>query len=422
MFTRTKLISKTLFRLSLCSLLLAPASALAAKPASKPAALPLELEQPAAPVPWARYSGWPDTDWKEFNTLRNLASPAYAPPPKLEGPLTGDAKKGEKLAFDRGRGGSCIACHIMGPTTPALPGNVGPDLSTLANLGRTDEWLFNYVYDARSVNPVSVMPPWGAHKLFTLEEAKDIVAFLKTLKEPAKFKDEQENPATRPLPQETRDNLDVFVNSAMEAVEQAQALYAQAGPSGKSCATCHAKPRQAFKTWAARMPRYEPRLKRVLGVEEFVTRHARATTGQDFLMQSADNIALSIYLRHLANGAPLAIDVKSKGAKEANARGLALMDRKIGQLNFSCLDCHDKAANKWVRGQYLTGQVGQVAHFPTWRTSRAEIWDLRRRFQWCNVAIRANELPPDAREYGDLELALTAANNGQKLNVPGIRH
>ena len=139
-------------------------------------------------------------------------------------------------------------------------------------------------------------------------------------------------------------------------------------------------------------------------------------------MQSADNIALSIYLRHLANGAPLAIDVKSKGAKEANARGLALMDRKIGQINFSCLDCHDKAANKWVRGQYLTGQIGQVAHFPTWRTSRAEIWDLRRRFQWCNVAIRANELPPDAPEYGDLELALMAANNGQKLNVPGIRH
>jgi sulfur-oxidizing protein SoxA len=38
------------------------------------------------------------------------------------------------------------------------------------------------------------------------------------------------------------------------------------------------------------------------------------------------------------------------------------------------------------------------------------------------VAIRANELPPDAPEYGDLELALTVINQGLKVNAPGIRH
>jgi sulfur-oxidizing protein SoxA len=38
------------------------------------------------------------------------------------------------------------------------------------------------------------------------------------------------------------------------------------------------------------------------------------------------------------------------------------------------------------------------------------------------VAIWANELPPDAKEYGDLELYLASLNNGLKLNVPGIRH
>ncbi|MBT9613677.1 MAG: sulfur oxidation c-type cytochrome SoxA [Burkholderiales bacterium] len=420
MLPRSGFSAKPLIFLSLYAALLLPGLVLAAKKAPLP--IPLELEKSAAPTPWTRYSGWPDTDWKEYNTLGKLASPAYAPPPKLEGPLTGDPKNGEKLAFDRSRGGSCVACHIMGPATPSMPGNVGPDLSTIATWGRGDEWLFNYVYDARSVNPVTVMPPWGAHKLFTVDEIKDIMVFLKTLKEPAKFKDALENPQTRPIPTETRDNLDPFVNNATQALDEAQTLYAQSGPSGKSCASCHAKPEQAFKTWAAKMPRYEPRLKRVLGVEEFVTRHARAATGHDYPMQSAENIALSIYLRNLANGMPIAVDIRLPGAKEANARGLAFIDRKLGQLNFACSDCHDKAANKWVRGQYLTGQVGQVAHFPNWRTSRAEIWDLRRRFQWCNVAIRANELPPDAAEYGDLELALTAINNGQKLNVPGIRH
>jgi sulfur-oxidizing protein SoxA len=38
------------------------------------------------------------------------------------------------------------------------------------------------------------------------------------------------------------------------------------------------------------------------------------------------------------------------------------------------------------------------------------------------VSVRADELPPDAREYGDIELALAALNRGEKIKSPGIRH
>jgi len=61
-------------------------------------------------------------------------------------------------------------------------------------------------------------------------------------------------------------------------------------------------------------------------------------------------------------------------------------------------------------------------HFPTYRTSRGEIWDINKRFQWCNVSVRANELPPYAPEYGDLEIYLATLNNGRILSVPGLRH
>lgn len=384
----------------------------------------LDMKMATYSGPWTRYADWPKTDWKNFSTLASLTSPPYRPPPKLDGPITGDPEKGAKLAFDRSRGGSCVACHVMGKQTPASPGNVGPDLSTVGTWGRTDAQLFNYVYDPRGVNPKSVMPPWGAHKLFSVKEIKDIVAFLKTLKEPTVFKDKFENPATRPIPVESRDNLDPFVNSAMDALDKGKQTFAKAGASGKSCASCHAAPEKAFRTWAAGMPKYEPRMKKVLNAEEFITRHARATTGAYYAMQSPENIALSIYLKNLANGTPFKVDVKSAGAKEAAVRGKDLMQRKIGQLNFACIDCHtpDKGANKWIRGQWLTESKGQVAHFPTWRTSRSEIWDMRKRFQWCNVAIRANELPPDAGEYGDIELYLTSLNNGEKIKAPGIRH
>lgn len=382
----------------------------------------LEMTKPASASPWVRYSDWTSTSWHNFNTLANLASPAFTAPPTITAPITGDAKRGERLSFDRSRGGSCVACHVMGVTTPSLPGNVGPDLSTYATWGRDDQWIFNYVHDPRAINPNSVMPPWGAHGVFSREEINDIIAFLKTLDKPANFRDALEDPNQRPMPVEDRDNLDPTLNSAMDAVDLGKSLFGKVGPSGKSCASCHAKPEQSFRTWAAGMPRFERRMNKVLGVEEFVTRHARATTGDDFLMQSRENIALSIYLRNLANGQPIKVDIKSPGAREANARGLELMQRKVGQLNFACVDCHVQGANRWIRGQWLTETKGQVPHFPTWRTSRSEIWDIRKRFQWCNVAIRANELPPDAPQYGDIELALTAMSNGMKVNVPGIRH
>jgi sulfur-oxidizing protein SoxA len=395
--------------------------------AQRAGAAPLAIEGDAAPRPWRRYHEWPQRDSAKFNTLAALASPpAPTQPRKLASPIVGDPAIGAKLAADRTRGGSCLACHVMGPAGGAdLPGNVGPDLSEIGNANNDDEMLYNFIYDARVYVADTLMPPWGTHGIFSEEEIGHIVAFLKTLKAPAQFKSELDDPEKRPAPVEKRDNLDAMLNPAMWAVdEKAPALWASAGPIGAACATCHREPAPAFKTWAATMPRWEPRLDKVLGVEEFITRHAKATTGHVWPMQSAENAALAVYLRFLANGSTIAVDKDSGPAKAAYDRGEALADRKVGQLNFACVDCHtpEGGAGKWIRGQWLALMRGALDHFPTWRTSQQAIWDVRKRFQWCQVAVWANELPPDAKEYGDLELYLTAQSNGLKLNVPGIRH
>jgi len=386
--------------------------------------VPLETKEDASARPWKRYAGWPTRDYSKFNTLGNLVSPpAPKEPRKISGPITGDAKKGAEMVADRNRGGSCLACHVMGPAGGAnLPGNVAPDLSEIGNAGREDEWLFNYIYDGRVYNPDTVMPPWGSHGLFDDQEINDMVAFLKTLKSPAVFKTELDDPAKRPPPVEKRDNLDPIENPAMWAVDKAQELWKQAGAAGSSCNTCHSDPKTSFKTWAASMPMWEPRLNKVLSVEEFVTRHAKATTGASWPMETEENRAMSVYLHFLANGAPLRVDTSSAEAKAAMERGKELSARKVGQLNMACTDCHGKVANRWIRGQWLGEPKGQYDHFPTWRTSLLAIWDIRQRFQWCQVNIRADELPPDAKEYGDLEFYLAVQNEGQKLSVPGIRH
>jgi sulfur-oxidizing protein SoxA len=107
----------------------------------------------------------------------------------------------------------------------------------------------------------------------------------------------------------------------MWAVERAQALWKQRTSSGFSCNTCHNEPEKRFKSWAASMPKWEPRLDKVLGVEEFVARHARATTGAELLMETDDNRAMSVYLHYLANGEPINVDTQSGPAQAAIKRG-----------------------------------------------------------------------------------------------------
>jgi sulfur-oxidizing protein SoxA len=387
---------------------------------------PMATEGAAAARPWKRYAGWPAGDYAMFSDASAVRSaPAPKAPRPLAGPLNGDPAKGAELTI-AGRGAAnCLACHVVGDRGTNLPGNVGPDLSEVAKRGHSDEYLYNYIYDARVYNAGTVMPPWGTHGVLKDEDIRHIVAYLKTLASPARFKNPLDDPDKRPLPKEDRDNLDPMVNPGMWVIDKAKDLWSARGPTGASCAACHhtPDPELRFKTWAASMPRWERALGKVLGVEEFVYRHAKATTGHSWLMGGDDNTNMATYLRNLANGATIQVDVTSGPAKEAWARGKAIMERKVGRLNFACTDCHSaqKSANRWVRGQWLTDARGYTVHFPTWRTSRNQLWDIRRRFQWCNVAIGANDLPPDANAYGDLELYLTSLSNGLKLSVPGIR-
>src|SRR5438034_666571 len=101
---------------------------------------PLAVEGPASPVPSVRYAGWPTRDTSKFNSLTRMVSPpAPGAPRKFGKELIGDPAAGQKLVADRSRGGSCLACHVMGPAGGAdLPGNVGPDLSEIGNAGRDE--------------------------------------------------------------------------------------------------------------------------------------------------------------------------------------------------------------------------------------------------------------------------------------------
>jgi sulfur-oxidizing protein SoxX len=87
-------------------------------------------------------------------------------------------KEGKAVSFDR-KSGNCIACHAMGDGDQ--PGNIGPELVNMKMKYPDKAALRNQIWDATTVNPNTIMPPFGKHKILTEEEIDKVVEFLYTL-------------------------------------------------------------------------------------------------------------------------------------------------------------------------------------------------------------------------------------------------
>ncbi len=376
-----------------------------------------------------RYKGWTKADFGKFRTYayddaRPEPRPAKAPMPAV----AGDAKKGRSLFLARAKG-PCTGCHLIQGEDVWPAGNVGPDLSTFGDRGLPDDYVFNLIYDPRHVFPNTTMPPWGTGEVLSPEEIVHVVAFLKTQKGPLPpEKNRERNPETRPKPPGFGDNLDPTNNPAVVRAEGAEKLWAERGPSGKSCADCHeGSPAKAMRGVATRYPKYVKQYRRVMSIEDLLTVHGPERTGTQLPAQSKENLDLAVLVKMASNGMPVAVDVSAPEHRAAFERGLASFNKRVGQRNHACADCHTpgsgRGADRFLGGRLL-GNVenGLTRHFPTWRTSQGEIWDMRKRMQWCLTPLGMNMLPADSVEYAELELYLTSFDKGKPMSVPGIRH
>jgi sulfur-oxidizing protein SoxA len=375
-----------------------------------------------------RYPGWTSQDFGRFRTY------AYAdtrPEPAVQrvtmpAGVTGDPARGRALFLDRAKA-PCTGCHLV-PGDDVWPaGSVGPDLSMLADRKLADAYLYQQLWDPRVTFPNSVMPPWGAQGIFSPEELVHLVAYLQTLRGPvAPEKDADRNPFTRRKMTGFGDNLDPTNNPAVVRAEDAESLWTRKGPAGKACADCHAGgPAKAMRGVAVRYPRHVAVFNRVMAIEDFLAVHAPETTGEPLPLESAAHLDLTMLVKMASDGLPVAIDTTSGPARAALARGKATFERRVGQRNHACADCHtpERGANKFLGGRLLADvTTGLTRHFPTWRTDRAEPWDMRKRFQWCMTPLGTNMLAADAVEYAELELYLAQFDNSKPLSVPGIRH
>ena len=87
----------------------------------------------------------------------------------------------------------------------------------------------------------------------------------------------------------------------------------------------------------------------------------------------------------------------------------------------ACADCHVYNAGNKIRADLLSPGLGQVTHFPVYRSAWGELGTLHRRYDGCNKQVRATVQGPGSGEYRTLEYFHTYMSNGLEINGPGSR-
>ena len=189
------------------SLLAVPAAMAQQKPKVDPARVDAAVKAaflafPAPPEVWQPRL-LPDETMKQCSASHNSPSKSVATAiakrerAKIEypadGKFIGDWKKGESFAQSgygmrftdypptRINGGNCYACHQISKAEVSY-GTIGPSLLGYGKLRDFKEAevkaAYEKIYDSHASFPCSLMPRFGANKILTVDQMKDLVALL----------------------------------------------------------------------------------------------------------------------------------------------------------------------------------------------------------------------------------------------------
>jgi L-cysteine S-thiosulfotransferase len=185
----------------------------------------------------------------------------------------------------------------------------------------------------------------------------------------------------------------------------------------QDCVACHSA--KKLRGVAARYPAFDAALNKPVTLAARInlcrTRHLRTTT---LAHDSDELLALQAYVASLSRGLPIAPTGDPRLAP-FRAQGQALFQRRMGQLDFSCAQCHDQHA-----GGKLAGATIPQAHptgYPIYRLEWQGMGSLQRRLRNCMTGVRAEPFAPDSDEFTALELFLMQRAAGMLVESPAVR-
>ena len=213
---------------------------------------------------------------------------------------------------------------------------------------------------------------------------------------------------------------DDTANPGMLWVLEGGGLWTRAvGAAGRACADCHGDARASMKGVSARYPAFDAAKGRPVNLEQRINAcRVERQQAPALAYESRELLALAAYVARQSRGLPIApvVDARTQPFLDA---GSATYQRRQGQLNLSCAQCHD---GNW--GRQLAGNVIPQAHptgYPLYRLEWQGLGSLQRRLRNCLTGIRAESYDLGAPELVDLELFLMWRARGMPVEAPAVR-
>lgn len=170
---------------------------------------------------------------------------------------------------------------------------------------------------------------------------------------------------------------------------------------------------------AARYPRLAPDTGQLVNLEDQI-RGCRTQRQQvtDWALESEELLAMALYVTEASRGLPLHMSPDPQLGMHLQA-GAALYQRRQGQLNLSCAQCHDQQQGRRLYSDRLS--QGQPNGYPVYRLEWQTLGSLERRLRSCYVGIRAEPPPWGDLRMRQLALYLTWRGEGLPIEVPAVR-
>ena len=211
---------------------------------------------------------------------------------------------------------------------------------------------------------------------------------------------------------------DPVQNPATFWVLDGQAIWqTPAGKSNQSCMQCHGDAEKSMKGVAASYPRLVSG--KLLNLEAQINQcRTDRQQAPPFKHESKESLSIATYVASQSKGMPITI-VQSPALDTHLQAGRALFEKRMGQLNLSCAQCHAERS-----GLKLAGNVIPQAHptgYPIYRLEWQTVGSLERRLRNCMSGVRAEPFAFDSKEIVDLELYLMWRARGMALETPAVR-
>jgi L-cysteine S-thiosulfotransferase len=212
---------------------------------------------------------------------------------------------------------------------------------------------------------------------------------------------------------------DDFANPGMLWVARGAKLWSDPAGAAKSCAGCHGDAAASMKGVATRYPRVDPAAGQLINVSGRINicREGHQAL-KPLAAESDDLLALTAYVTHQSRGLPMNVALDA-GNSPYFARGRERYQRRLGQMNLSCSQCHDRNWGRTLLNESVS--QGHGTGWPAYRQGWQTLGSLERRLRACYSGLRAEMPDYGARELIELELYLAWRANGLPIESPGVR-